>query len=85
MASDGIDGRQPRSGQEMASHKTIKALCPKCRNDMIYVTAIPHPTAPQMQRTTFVCFPCNQTRAYMLSAAMADVYAAIAAPTAATA
>jgi hypothetical protein len=53
---------------------------------MIYVTAIPHPTATQMQRTTFVCSPCNQTRAYMLSAAMADAYAAAtAAPTAATA
>jgi hypothetical protein len=52
---------------------------------MIYVTAIPHPIATQMQRTTFVCFPCNQTRAYMLSVATADTYAAAtAAPAAAT-
>jgi len=52
---------------------------------MIYVTAIPHPTAIQMKRTVFLCQPCNQTRAYMLSAAIADAYvAATAAPTAAT-
>ena len=69
----------------MISHHKIKAPCPKCRNDMIYVTAIPHPTAIQMQRTVFLCQPCNQTRAYMLSAAIADAYvAATAAPTAAT-
>ncbi len=59
----------------MASQQTIKAPCPKCRSDMIYVTAIPHQKAPWMQRTTFVCRACNQTRAYMLSAAMAETYA----------
>ena len=53
---------------------------------MIYVTATPHPTATQMQRTVFLCQPCNETVAYMLSAAMADAYvAATGAPTVATA
>jgi hypothetical protein len=43
---------------------------------MIYVTAIPHSKVTEMQRTTFVCRSCNQTRSYMLAAAMAAVYAA---------
>jgi hypothetical protein len=43
---------------------------------MIYVTAMPHPTARQMRRTTFVCYTCRQTRNYMLSSLMADAYAA---------
>ena len=63
----------------MASPQKLAVSCPKCRTDMIYVTAIPHPTATQMLRTTFVCYPCNQTRAYMLSATMADIYATAAA------
>lgn len=40
---------------------------------MVYVTAIPH---RGMQRTTFVCYTCKQTRSYILSAAMAEGYAA---------
>jgi hypothetical protein len=40
---------------------------------MVYFTSIPH---RGMQRTTFVCYTCRQTRSYMLSAAMADDYAA---------
>jgi hypothetical protein len=43
---------------------------------MVYVTAVPHPTARHMRRTTFVCYRCHQTRSYMLSSFMADAYAA---------
>jgi hypothetical protein len=63
--------------------EAAKALCPKCHNGMTYVTAMPHPTARQMRRTTFVCYNCRQTRNYMLSALMADAYAAAASPLAA--
>jgi len=59
----------------MVDQEAAKAQCPKCRNDMLYVTALPHPKAPQMLRTTFVCYTCNQTRAYMLSTEMAAAYA----------
>jgi hypothetical protein len=45
---------------------------------MIYVTTTRHPIAPRMQRTTFVCYTCNQTRSYSLSPAMAEAYAALA-------
>jgi len=45
---------------------------------MSYVTAIPHMANTQMLRTTFVCYHCNQTKTYMLSAAMAKSYTATA-------
>jgi hypothetical protein len=41
---------------------------------MIFVTTLPHPRSPQMERTTFVCYSCNQTRSYTLSAPMAQAY-----------
>jgi len=37
---------------------------------------MPHRTVHEMRRTTFVCYTCRQTRNYMLSALMADAYAA---------
>jgi hypothetical protein len=51
------------------------AFCPKCRNALLFVTALPHPKAPQMRKTTFVCYPCNRTWTYPLAAAVADLYA----------
>lgn len=58
----------------------LSAPCPKCRAKMIYVTALPHPHAPEMRRTVFLCAPCNQTRNYSLSIAMAEAYAVACAP-----
>ena len=60
----------------MAQDQTTQALCHKCHSAMVYVTAMPHPTARHMRRTTFVCDKCHQTRSYMLSSLMADAYAA---------
>ena len=60
--------------------KDMSAPCPKCRGGMIYVTALPHPHAPAMRRTVFLCTPCNRTRNYMLSVAMAEAYAALFPP-----
>jgi hypothetical protein len=54
----------------------LSAPCPKCRVEMIYVTALPHPKASGMQKATFVCYGCNQTRSYVLSIDMAKLYAA---------
>jgi hypothetical protein len=42
---------------------------------MIYVTALPHPRAPNMRRTTFVCRGCNRTWTYPLTVEMAERYA----------
>jgi hypothetical protein len=61
----------------MASDQTTQAQCQKCRSAMVYVTAMPHPTARTMRRTTFVCYTCRETRTYMLSSFMADAYAAV--------
>ncbi len=57
--------------------ETMTAQCPKCREQLLYVTSVPHPKAPDMQRTTFVCSPCNRTWSYALSPAMAEGYAAV--------
>jgi hypothetical protein len=55
----------------------LTAPCRKCRAEMIYVTSLPHPQAPEvMQRTTFLCSVCNQTKSYSLSVEMARAYAA---------
>jgi hypothetical protein len=57
--------------------KDLTAPCPKCRAAMVYVTALPHPYAPAMRRTVFLCAACNQTRNYSLSATMAEAYAVL--------
>lgn len=54
----------------------LSAPCPKCRTEMIYVAALPHPKSPTMLKTTFVCYGCNQTRNYALSEEMAKAYVA---------
>ena len=64
----------------MPEDQDLTALCPKCREALIYVTSVPHPKSPAMQRTTFVCRPCNRTWSYALAPAMAAAYAASAAP-----
>jgi hypothetical protein len=46
------------------------AICPKCHGAMVHVAVTPHPMVPTMQRTTFVCYRCNQTRTYMLPVPM---------------
>ena len=53
----------------------LSAPCPKCHTEMIFVAALPHPQWPTMQKTTFVCYGCNQTRNYALGPEMAKAYA----------
>jgi DNA-directed RNA polymerase subunit M/transcription elongation factor TFIIS len=65
-------------------NEAMTAQCPKCREQLLYVTSVSHPKAPQMQRTTFVCYACNRTWSYALSPAMAEAYAAAAGPLEAT-
>jgi transposase-like protein len=62
----------------MSDTETMTAQCPKCRHELLYVTSVPHPKAPEMQRTTFVCYPCNRTWSYALTPEMAESYAASA-------
>jgi hypothetical protein len=47
------------------------ARCQKCRSDMTHVTDLPHPLAPNMLKSMFVCRTCNQTRTYILPACQA--------------
>jgi hypothetical protein len=46
--------------------RATTAPCPKCRADMILVVVTPHPIAPEMERHTYLCRPCNQTKTYVL-------------------
>ena len=63
----------------MSEDQDMTALCPKCGEQLTYVTSVPHPKSPAMRRTTFVCYPCNRTWSYALAPAMAEAYAASAA------
>jgi len=49
-----------------ADSKAATAPCPKCRADMVLVVVTPHPIAPEMERHTYLCTPCNQTKTYVL-------------------
>ena len=42
------------------------APCPKCGTSMVLAAVTPHPIAAQMQRHTYLCTTCNQTKTYML-------------------
>lgn len=42
--------------------------CPKCATAMILAAITPHPIAVKMERHTFLCAKCNQTKTYMLPA-----------------
>jgi hypothetical protein len=54
---------------------TMKVFCPKCSEQLTYVTSVPHPKFPAMQRTTFLwTTPCNRTWSYTLSPSMAETY-----------
>jgi predicted RNA-binding Zn-ribbon protein involved in translation (DUF1610 family) len=45
------------------------APCPKCGTTMVLAAITPHPVATRMERHTFLCAKCNQTKTYMLPAA----------------
>jgi len=42
------------------------ANCPQYRAAMVHVAIAPHPVVRTMQRSIYMCAPCNRTRAYML-------------------
>jgi hypothetical protein len=44
------------------------APCSKCATIMVLAAITPHPIATQMERHTFLCATCNQTKTYMLPA-----------------
>jgi transposase-like protein len=44
----------------------LAANCPQCRAAMVHVAIAPHPIVRTMQRSIYMCAPCNRTRTYML-------------------
>jgi predicted RNA-binding Zn-ribbon protein involved in translation (DUF1610 family) len=58
---------QPMQPMVQANLKdATSAPCPKCGTGMLLAAVTPHPIATQMQRHTFLCTTCNQTKTYML-------------------
>ena len=49
-----------------ADTKATTAPCPKCRAGMILAAITPHPIASDMERHTYLCKTCNQTKTYIL-------------------
>jgi hypothetical protein len=72
-----VPAQKPSSQTAPSGADDLSTPCPRCRAVMVYVAALPHPHAPAMRRTVFLCAACNQTRNYSLSAAMAEAYAAL--------
>jgi hypothetical protein len=46
----------------------VTVPCPKCTAKMILAVITPHPISAKMERHTFLCEKCNQTKTYMLQA-----------------
>lgn len=44
------------------------APCPKCTTLMVLAVITPHPANARMEKHTFLCAKCNQTRSYALPA-----------------
>lgn len=44
------------------------APCPTCATVMVLAAVTPHPISTKMERHTFLCTKCNQTKTYMLAA-----------------
>ena len=42
--------------------------CPKCGTELILAASVPHTINARMERRTFVCVKCNQTRTYIVPA-----------------
>jgi len=56
------------TGATVALATARTAPCPKCGTTMVLAAITPHPIATQMERHTFLCATCNQTKTYMLPA-----------------
>jgi hypothetical protein len=56
------------TGATVALATARTAPCPKCATTTVLAAITPHPIATQMERHTFLCATCNQTKTYMLPA-----------------
>lgn len=50
------------------STECATAPCPKCATSMVLAFIAPHPMNARMEKHTFLCAKCNQTRSYVLPA-----------------
>jgi hypothetical protein len=59
---------QPSLATAISDTTATTAPCPKCATAMVLAAITPHPIVATMQRHTFLCAKCNQTKTYMLPA-----------------
>ncbi|MSO67940.1 MAG: DUF2336 domain-containing protein [Pseudolabrys sp.] len=50
------------------SMECVTAPCPKCATSMVLAFIVPHPMNTRMEKYTYLCAKCNQTRSYALPA-----------------
>jgi hypothetical protein len=51
-----------------AAVPAVTTPCPKCHTGMVLAAITPHPINARMEKHTFLCTQCNQTRTYVLPA-----------------
>jgi len=51
-----------------AAAKATAVPCPKCATGMVLAAVTQHPKNDRMDRHTYLCAVCNQTRTYVLPA-----------------
>ena len=54
-------------GAEELTNNEMLPSCPKCSTGMVLAAVTPHQITAHMERHTFLCASCNQTRTYMLA------------------
>jgi hypothetical protein len=64
----GVEFIQPKRATYSRPIDTTVTPCPRCRSAMIHVADASHPVAREMQRSVYLCRPCNQTKTYILPA-----------------
>jgi hypothetical protein len=60
---------QSQTGASTIGKSATTAPCPKCSTTMVLAAITRHPIVMQMERHTFLCAKCNQTKTYMLPSA----------------
>jgi hypothetical protein len=63
----GVEFFEPKAATYSQAIDAALTPCPKCQLPMIHVADRPHPITRGMQRSTYLCRPCNRTRTYILT------------------
>jgi PilZ domain-containing protein len=68
----GVEFIKPKRTTYSRPIDTTLTPCPRCGSAMIHIADTPHPVAREMQRSVYLCRPCNRTQTYILPASSAS-------------